>query len=205
MTTVPGKALRLGVFGGAFDPPHIGHRALLEAALYQLQLDQLRVFPTGWAWHKARELSSAQHRLAMAELAFAGLRRVVVDPRETQRSGPSYTVDTLRELHAQFPGAELFLLIGQDQAEALPTWQAWDSVVQLATICVASRQGSTGSTPEFVPPAGLQARFLQLDSPVVPVSATHIRQRAAQGQGIAPLVSEAVARYIVHHHLYQAA
>lgn len=197
--------MKLGVFGGSFDPPHAGHRALAEAALQQLQLDQLRIVPTGQAWHKARPLSRAEHRLAMAELAFADLPRVTVDGRETQRIGPSYTVDTLRELQAESPGAQLFLLIGQDQAEALPTWHAWTTVVELATIVVAARENAAGTVGRFVPPAGLERRFIQLHSPLLPVSATAIRQRAAQGQGTAPLVSEAVARYIVLHHLYRSA
>ncbi len=94
---------RVGMFGGAFDPPHAAHRALVEAAVRQLQLERMYVFPTGHAWHKSRVLSPAIHRVAMAQLAFADLPEVVVDGRETLRSGPSYSVDTLRELHAQHP------------------------------------------------------------------------------------------------------
>ena len=199
------RPLRLGVFGGAFDPPHMAHRALVEAALQQLRLDALRVFPTGQAWHKTRTLSPAQHRVAMAELAFDDLPDVRVDARETMRSGPSYTVDTLRGLQAEYPDATLFLIIGQDQAAALHTWHAWEAVVQAAIICVASRANSTGATPRFVPPSGLEQRFLQLGFPVLPVSATDIRSRAATGQSIAPLVGPAVARYIAAHHLYQSA
>lgn len=198
-------SLRLGVFGGAFDPPHVGHRALVEAALVQLQLDALCIVPTGHAWHKERELSLARHRIAMAELAFADLPQVRVDPRETLRSGPSYTVDTLRELHAERPGATLFLLMGQDQASVLHGWHAWREVVLLAIICVAAREDPAGATGRFIAPAGLEPRFLQLRCPVLPVSATDIRARAGAHQSIAPLVGAAVARYIVHHHLYQSA
>ena len=205
MSSQLARPLRLGVFGGAFDPPHAAHRVLVEAALQQLRLDALRVFPTGQAWHKARTLSSAQHRIAMAELAFADLPDVRVDTRETMRSGPSYTIDTLRELQAEHPDATLFLIIGQDQATSLRTWHAWEAVVQAAIICVASRVDSTGATTRFVPPPGLEQRFLQLGFPVLPVSATNIRTRAATGQSIAPLVGPAVARYIAVHHLYQSA
>ena len=196
---------RVGMFGGAFDPPHAAHRALVEAAVRQLQLDRLYVFPTGHAWHKSRVLSPAIHRVAMAQLAFADLPEVVVDGRETLRSGPSYSVDTLRELHAQHPGAELFLVLGQDQAEALHSWHEPDVLVQLATICVAARAGITGIAPAFVAPAGLEPRFRQLRFPVLPVSATHIRSLAAAGLALAPLVCDDVARYIVDHHLYQSA
>jgi nicotinate-nucleotide adenylyltransferase len=106
----------VGVFGGAFDPPHIAHIALAQAALEQLQLDELRVVPTGQAWHKSRTLTPAVHRLEMTRLAFAAMDRVVVDARETLRSGPSFTVDTLAELSSELPAARLFLVIGEDQA-----------------------------------------------------------------------------------------
>jgi nicotinate-nucleotide adenylyltransferase len=197
--------MRIGVFGGAFDPPHAAHRALVEAALAQLQLDQLRILPTGHAWHKTRALSAAEHRLAMARLAFADLAHVVVDPRETLRAGPSYTVDTLRQLHAEYPGAQFHLVIGQDQAAALPTWREWEEVVRLAIICVAARPDLMGSERPFVPPAELGQCYRQLNFPHLPVSATDIRQRFAGGQGVVPLVCDAVARYIVDHHLYPSA
>ncbi len=205
MNANPARPTRLGIFGGAFDPPHAAHRALVEAALEQLQLDGMRIFPTGQAWHKTRPLSDARHRIAMAELAFSGLPKVRVDTRETIRNGPSYTVDSLRELHAENAGAQLFLVIGQDQAGVLHTWREWNAVVQLAIICVAAREDSTGTTLRFVPPPGLEQRFLQLRLPVLPVSASDIRSLAAAGQEVVPLVCKAVARYIVDHHLYQSA
>ena len=193
---------RIGVFGGSFDPPHSAHRALVDAALQQLQLDELRIVPTGQAWHKARSLSAPQHRLAMARLAFADLARVVVDPRETLRSGPSYTVDTLRELHAEHPDCVFFLVIGGDQAQRLPTWHAWEEVVHLATICVAARPDVPGAAPFPAPVPPLPAGCRQLDFPQQAVSATDIRQRIAGGQGVDALVGPAVARYIADHHLY---
>jgi nicotinate-nucleotide adenylyltransferase len=193
---------RIGVFGGSFDPPHIAHRALADAALQQLQLDELRIVPTGQAWHKARKLSPAEHRLAMAGLAFAGQARVVVDPREIRRAGPSYTVDTLRELHAEQPGCAIFLVIGQDQAARLPTWHAWEEVVRLATICVAARPDVPGAAPSPASEAPRASGYRQLDFPQQSVSATDIRQRIVRGQGVAALVGPAVARYIADHHLY---
>jgi nicotinate-nucleotide adenylyltransferase len=196
---------RIGVFGGAFDPPHQAHLALATTAMAQLQLDELRVLPTGQAWHKARDLSPAEHRLAMVRLAFADLPGVVVDDRETRRAGPSYTVDSLREIQAEQPGAELFLLIGEDQARALATWHDWQTVVQLAIICVAARAHLTGAKPQFMPQNGLGNRFLRLEMPSLTVSATEIRSRFAAHQSVAPLVCEPVARYIDQHHLYQIA
>lgn len=196
---------RIGVFGGAFDPPHAAHAALVQAAVTDLQLDELRVIPTGQAWHKPRPLSPAHHRLAMAQLAFSDLPRVVVDARETQRPGPSYTVDTLREFKAQWPQAELFLIMGEDQARALPSWHEWQEVLRLAIICVAEREDLTGASPRLRAPKGQESRFRRLPMPAFPASATDIRARIAAHQCVAPLVFEPVARYIDHHHLYQTA
>src|SRR5690606_13094395 len=127
-----GAAARVGLFGGAFDPPHGAHVALAEAAVRQLQLDVLHVVPTGRAWHKARTLTGAEHRMAMAELAFRPVPGALVDDREIRRPGPTYTVDTLRELAREWPGASLHLLMGEDQAESFTTWRDWQTIAQLA-------------------------------------------------------------------------
>lgn len=195
---------RLGMFGGAFDPPHLAHRALAEAALVQLGLDELRVLPTGQAWHKSRPLTAATHRLAMSRLAFEGLDRVRLDDREIRRAGPSYTLDTLRELSAEQPQAELYLVMGKDQADVLPTWRNWEEIVRLAIICVADRDLLTGRETRFAPPPEMAGRFCKLQMPAMDISATGIRTRVASRQGIAPLVSPAVARYIEDQHLYQS-
>jgi nicotinate-nucleotide adenylyltransferase len=193
------------VFGGAFDPPHQGHAVLAQTAIAQLQLDELRVFPTGDAWHKTRPLSAAAHRVAMARLAFATEPRVVVDARETLRTGPTYTVDTLEELAREYPGAELFLIIGEDQARALPTWHRWESILDFAIICVAARADSTGADSPFESLSTQIPGLIRLKMPPMPVSATEIRHKIALGQAIAPLVFDSVARYIEQHHLYQSA
>lgn len=205
MNKLPGAARRIGVFGGAFDPPHLGHRALAQAALEQLQLDALCIIPTGQAWHKARDLTPAVHRLAMARLAFAGLEGVSVDPRETRRPGASYTVDTLRELHGEYPLAQLFLILGQDQAQALTSWHRWEEIPQLAIICVADRAGFSGEKGVFDALLPEVPDVRRLEMPPVDVSATDIRQHLANHQTVAPLVFEPVARYIALHHLYQTA
>lgn len=196
---------RIGVFGGAFDPPHIAHVALARAAIEQLRLDVLFVIPTGEAWHKSRSLTSAAHRLEMAHLAFAELDCVVVDPRETLRTGPSYTVDTLLELRTEFPKAQLFLILGEDQAQTLGAWHRFREIPGFATICVAGRAdftragGTFNALPSEIP--GLR----QLEMPSMEVSATEIRLRLAHGQPAAPLVFDPVARYIAQHHLYRTA
>ena len=197
------------MFGGAFDPPHRAHVALARAAIAQLQLDELRIVPTGQAWHKARELSLPEHRLAMTRLAFADLPGIVVDERELRRAGPSYTIDTLTEFAAEQPGAALFLVLGADQARLLTHWHRWQEILQLATISVAGREDDTMATAAFdwENAAGARIRTLQLAA--MPESATAVRALAATpgvtAAELARMVPESVARYIARHHLYQSA
>ncbi|MFM8866012.1 MAG: nicotinate (nicotinamide) nucleotide adenylyltransferase [Limnohabitans sp.] len=197
---------RIGVFGGAFDPPHLAHVALLCAAIDQLALDEVRVLPTGQAWHKARALTTAAHRLAMARLAFAGLPQVQVDEPEIRRPGPSYTIDTLQELVAECPGAQFFLLIGEDQRRALASWHRIGEIGQLAIICAAARPADVAPWNAVQAPAqapeSLLAGILPLQMPLMPVSATDIRQRLSHQQPVSGLVPAAVERYIHEHHLY---
>ena len=197
---------KIGLFGGAFDPPHRTHVALAEAAVQQLGLDVLHVVPTGHAWHKQRELTLAEHRLAMCRLAFADVPRTVVDTREMQRSGPTYTIDTLHELQAEYPLAQLFLIMGEDQARALQSWHRAEDLGRAAIICVASRSESVAAAspnPDSPKPLGIALQRLQM--PTSPLNATAVRDLVAHGQGVSTLVFESVARYIDQHHLYQAA
>ncbi len=206
---VNATAPRIGVFGGAFDPPHNAHLALAAAALAQLDLSALTIFPTGRAWHKTRELTGADDRLAMSRLAFGELAGAVVDAREVLRDGPTYTLDTLRELQVENPAAQLVLIMGADQAAALPSWHGWQVILSIAIISVAHRATQTGNTARFDPkslpglPAG--ARFESLELPAMDTSATDIRQRVARGEDVSALVPPAVARYIDQHFLYRPA
>ncbi|MBC7434760.1 MAG: nicotinate (nicotinamide) nucleotide adenylyltransferase [Bdellovibrionales bacterium] len=195
---------RLGIFGGAFDPPHDAHVALINAAVAQLQLDELRVFPTGQAWHKPRELTAAEDRLAMARLAFGGLPRVVVDDREIRRAGPTYTIDTVHELQTEFPGVSFYIVLGADQAAKLPGWRQWREIMQLATLSIAGRLESDSNSIGFDISTAPLGRFETLQLPPTSISATDIRQRVSASKGIAHLVPGGVARYIDQHHLYLA-
>jgi nicotinate-nucleotide adenylyltransferase len=188
------------MFGGAFDPPHRAHVALARAAVEQLRLDMLCILPTGNAWHKTRPLTEAQHRLAMARLAFAQLDGAAVDDRELRRSGPTYSVDTLRELQAEHPQAQLYLLMGEDQAGGFTRWHAWEEVARLAVLAVAGRGTGEGVAALRALPG---VRVVDLQWPQMAESATDIRARLTAGQDIADLVEPAVASYIESHHLYQ--
>ena len=191
------------MFGGAFDPPHRAHLALARAAVEQLALDCLHVFPTGHAWHKARTLSPADDRLAMVRAAFADEPHVAVDDREMRRPGPTYTADTLTELAAENPGAELFLVMGADQASRLGGWHAWEEIVRIAIISIAGRPNSTSTSDVFHADRLPGARIRQIALPALDISATDIRQRVAEDRGIDLLVPPVVARYIDLHHLYR--
>ena len=192
---------RIGLFGGAFDPPHCAHVAIAKAALDQLSLDELRVLPTGVAWHKSRPLSSAADRLAMVRLAFAQLPRVVIDEREIKREGASYTIDTIDALLQEQPGAELFLVMGADQWAAFTTWRQWQAIADKAHLCVADRPDQTDSGPQ----AQLPVHRLRL--PAMAISATAIRQQLSLASGspdMGGLLPDPVARYICDHRLYAA-
>ncbi|HNU10274.1 MAG TPA: nicotinate-nucleotide adenylyltransferase [Rubrivivax sp.] len=194
-------AERLGLFGGSFDPVHRAHLALAEAALDALALDRVLWLPAGQPWQKARAMTPAADRVAMLRLALAGQPRFVLDPRETERCGPSYTLDTVRELRAEHPAARLFLLIGQDQFAGFHTWKGWREILQQLELAVAARPGvEPGADPQV-----LQHRWHRLPLPPLAISSTAIRARVAAGEPIDDLVPPEVARYIDRQGLYRAA
>ncbi|WP_431096311.1 nicotinate (nicotinamide) nucleotide adenylyltransferase [Polaromonas aquatica] len=208
MATPSPAEKRVGMFGGAFDPPHNAHVALVQEAIRQFGLDTLYVVPTGHAWHKSRALSAPAHRLAMAKLAFGDIPGVRVDEREVQRAGPTFTMDTLLALQEENPGAQIYLFIGADQFAAFRQWHRWQDILDLAIICIADRAQSTLAGPQFESYESQGNRFALLNLPLMPVSATQIRQLMASGaavaEGITQLVPEAVARYISLHQLYRS-
>ena len=203
---------RIGIFGGAFDPPHLAHRALAKAALEQLGLDALHIMPTGQAWHKARVLSLAEHRVAMCELAFGDLPRTRIDTRETTRQGPSYTADTLVELTREYPGAKMYFVLGADQLLAFKSWVHWPEVLERAQLAVANRALHIGADAAFnqreeMDLSAVDLPFVRLSMPLTNISASAVRSRleqpATQGAATAQLVPASVASYISDHSLYQ--
>ena len=187
--------MRLGVLGGTFDPVHIGHLVLGEAAREQLSLDSVLFVPAGMQWRKSgREIAPADHRVAMVELAVADNPAFEVSTVEVERPGPSYTADTLEEL-AETPDAQLFLILGKDAYGDLPNWVRPERIRELATLAVAARNGE-GVTVE--PPA------VRLEMPEIGISATAIRERVAAGRSIRYMVPAAVEAYIRKHGLYRA-
>jgi nicotinate-nucleotide adenylyltransferase len=147
MTTKHNDAhLNIGIYGGAFDPPHRAHVNLAEAALAQFKFDELHVIPTGDAVHKRRHLTPAVHRIAMAKLAFTGVAKTLIDEREVNRGGASYTIDTLLELRAVYPKAKFTVIVGQDQLMAFQTWHRYEEILKMATLAVVVRGGGSAAT-----------------------------------------------------------
>lgn len=195
---------KIGLLGGSFDPPHLAHLALGRLAVQQLGLDELRWLPAGAPWQKAgRQMAPGAHRAAMLAALLDGEPAQVIDTRELARSGPTYTIDTVRELQAETPGADWFFILGQDQYGRFDTWRDWPELLQRLTLAVAGRAG----TPP-TPPAALAAvphRVVALPLPRHDIAASDIRNQLAAGASraaLAPLVGPAVAGYIDQHQPY---
>jgi nicotinate-nucleotide adenylyltransferase len=192
---------RIGLFGGSFDPVHNAHLALATTALEQMKLDEVRWIPVGQPWQKTRHLADAADREAMVRLAIAGEPRFVLDRSELRRRGPSFTLDTVRELVAAEAGVEWFLILGQDQYASLHTWRDWRELLGLVTLAIANRPGAALAANTQIAKVEHQAMLL----PMMDVSSTEVRRRVAAGESIADLVPDAVARYIEQRRLYLAA
>lgn len=188
--------MRIGVFGGSFDPVHRGHLDIAGRAAERLNLDQVHFVPA-----RAQPLKTAgpraapEHRVAMLRAALGADPRFGLDQRELRRPGPSYTVDTLRELRAEYPGDQLFLLMGADAARELPRWRGAAELARLATLVFVPRAGS--------PPPAPRPGSVTLDLEPVDVSASAVRAAVARGESIDRLVPAPVARYIAAHGLYR--
>jgi nicotinate-nucleotide adenylyltransferase len=198
--------LRVGILGGAFNPPHIGHLVCAQEALVQLELEKVVFMPVGQAPHRELEGdpgTEARHELV--ELAVGDDARFTVSRLELDRPGPSYTADTLRELGEKSPDDELFLVLGGDQAAALPRWHEPEAVLSLATVAVVERtnwsRNAIGITLGRLPGA---ERIRYLDMPILQVSSSAIRRRGAAGRPIRYLVPDEVASYIEANGLYGA-
>lgn len=185
-----------GLLGGSFDPPHRGHLALGEAARRQLGLARVRLLPAGDPWRKAaRGVTPAAERLAMTRLAVADDPAFEVDAREVERPGPSYTVDTLRELRDEGE-TDLVLILGGDALADLPAWREPEAILALARLAVAPRAGEPVEAP-----AG--ARVTVLAMPPLAVSSTLVRERIRAGEPVDDLLPAAVAAHVRARGLYR--
>lgn len=195
----------IGVLGSAFNPPHLGHLALAQEALWQLGLDEVVLVPTGEAPHKriaddpGREL-----RLAMTRLAAADDARFSASTLEVERDGPSYTHETLELLSREREGAELVFVMGADAAVGLESWRQPERVVELARLAIARRAGvSDADVAAVLRSLGAEGRETMLEMPEFGVSSSVVRERAAAGRPLRYLVPEAVARFIEEKRIYR--
>jgi nicotinate-nucleotide adenylyltransferase len=207
--------VRIGIYGGTFDPPHRGHLAVACAARDRLALDRVELVPSHIPPHRRPTAAPDLDRLAMVALAALGERGLVPSPRELRRGGVSYTVETLRELRAEEPAAELFLVMGADSYDDLPTWSRSDEIQRLAHLAVLPRPGSAGVAAvrpadgprlrpagEAPPPGGLAVYRVEMEP--LAISSREIRRRLGAGEPVEPLVTPAVLGYIGRRGLYRS-
>jgi nicotinate-nucleotide adenylyltransferase len=198
--------MRLGILGGTFNPPHLGHLICAQEAYRELRLDQVMLIPAGVPPHKPVDAEPGpEHRLELCRLAICDDDRFTVSDLELRRDGPSYTVDTLDTLSTHGPSNELFLILGADIAAGLPQWHRPERVLELATVAVAKRRGTPKQAVERALEqlgAGERATFFQM--PRIGISSTMVRRRVRAGQPIRYFVPDGVVEYIERHGLYRA-
>ena len=198
--------MRLGIFGGTFDPVHYGHLVLAETCREQLKLDQVRFVPAATPPHKLdHQISDGHARADMLSLAVSGYPEFVVDRRELKRKGPSFTVDTLTEYATEFPDAELFFLIGADSLRDLLTWRNPERISQLATLVACNRPGVAALQNEQIVEwvgAEIASRILTQQIPGTDISASDIRERARTGCSLRFLTPRSVETFLTEHDLY---
>jgi nicotinate-nucleotide adenylyltransferase len=201
--------MRLGIFGGSFDPVHYGHLLLAECAREELSLDEVWLIPASVSPFKiGRVQAPGKDRLEMLKLAIGGHDSLVASAVEIDRGDVSYTVDTLEQIARERPGAELFLLMGADSLHDLPNWRSPSRILQLATPAVVRRGGS--SEPDFGVLGTLvsaerveEIEAAQVTMPALELSSTDLRTRAAAGRSLRYRTPHAVDKYIQTHGLYR--
>jgi nicotinate-nucleotide adenylyltransferase len=201
VTTRPGTGdfgERLGIFGGTFDPPHVGHLVAAINVRHFLGLDRVLLSVANVPWQKvgSRPLSAASDRLAMVEAAVEGVDGLEAHRGEIERGGDSYTIDTVEELQAEDPSRQLYVIVGRDAAAGMPTWERIDDLRARATLVVVDRPGSA---PEL--PAGWT--FLHVEVPRLEISSTELRDRVVDGRPLDYLVPAGAIACLAARRLYR--
>ncbi len=191
--------MRVGLFGGTFDPPHLGHLVTAVNVRHVLKLDivVLMVANDPWQKHGTREVASAADRLAMVQAAIEGVDGLVAGDDEITRGGPSFTADTLIALSQRYEGAELFTIVGDDAAAKFGSWQRANEIAKLSTLVVVDRPGSP-----LIPPS--EFAWNRVEVPRLEVSSTDLRERFVDGRPLDYLVSNEVLKVIAERGLYGA-
>lgn len=193
---------RIGIMGGTFDPIHNGHLVAGSEVADLFELDRVIFVPTGQPWQKSdRVVSSTEDRYLMTIVATAPNPRFRVSRVDIDRSGPTYTVDTLQDIKAQFPDAQLYFITGADALAQIMTWRDWESMLDLAEFVGVTRPGYK-LEESFLPPEA-QERVHLVEVPALAISSTDCRRRAASGRPVWYLVPDGVVQYIAKSHLYE--
>ena len=207
----------IGIFGGTFDPIHYGHLRIALECKEALKLDELRMIPCARPPHRAHPAGSAEQRLAMLQVALENSDHIIADDRELRRSGLSYTVDTLQSFKYDYPQSALYLILGSDSFQSLPTWHNWGRILELANIVIAKRPDSgddrlsdTGKilSDHFIEDlesyqGSLFGKIFQLKVSQLEISSTRVRDLVADNKSPQYLLPEAVIKYIKSNLLYK--
>lgn len=188
---------RLGLFGGTFDPPHVGHLVTAVNVRHALALDAVVLMVANDPWQKTgeRQITPAVDRLAMVEAAVSGVEGLVAGRLEIDHGGPSYTADTLSALSSKYPNAQLFTIVGDDAAAGFATWERHEEVAQRSQLVVVDRPGVSVPLPEGF-------HWLHVEVPHLEVSSSDLRERCRDGRPLDYLVTEPVLQVIRERHLY---
>ena len=197
--------MRIGVLGGTFNPPHLGHLVCAQEAYLQLRLERVLLIPVRTPPHKPMDDEpGVDHRLEMCRLAASGQDWLQVSDVEVRQPGPSYTVATLELLHSTTPDIELYLIVGADIALGLPSWRKPERVMSLARVAVAERPGTArAGVEEALGKLGGGDRAQFFEMPEIGISSTMLRDRVRGGVPTRYLMPDSVREYIDHHHLYR--
>ena len=197
--------MRIGLFGGTFDPVHLGHLILAEQCREALRLDQVRFVVAGSPPHKPGDRTDVKHRLEMVRLAIAGHSAFVLSEVETNRPGPHYSVETLQAIRQEQPDDDLFFLIGADSLADLPNWREPATIARLATIVVVNRPGLDLPAPQALPDFGPETHaLLSVAIPPIGIASSDLRARLKQGSSVRYMVPRGVEAYLTEHALYSA-
>jgi nicotinate-nucleotide adenylyltransferase len=198
MTDTTSRPARIGVMGGTFDPIHHGHLVAASEVAHSFDLDEVVFVPTGRPWQKA-DVTPSEHRYLMTVIATASNPQFTVSRVDVDREGPTYTIDTLRDLKRDRPDAELFFITGADAVAQILSWRDHDELWELAHFVAVSRPGHVLST-DGLPPTNVS----QLEVPALSISSTACRGRVQDGEPVWYLVPDGVVQYIAKHHLYRS-
>lgn len=195
--------MRIGLLGGSFDPVHRAHLMLAQAAIKALNLDQVQIIPAGQPWQRPPLGASPEHRFNMLRLATQELEKIQLNPIEIDRTGPTYTIETIETLDKKH---DYFWILGSDQLANFCTWRQWQDIIEHVELAVAQRPGSVLKPPPLLLEllSAKQQTLFVIPFEPLDISATATRQRVAQHQSTRNLIPEVVEQYIHEHGLYRS-